>query len=68
MRLQTVGGRLEVLQRLVAELELEQKRLQKKNSNLEKQKDRLKKDRDVLRDILRQVLMHTKKHFLNGKK
>lgn len=61
MGFQTVGGRLEVLQRLVAELELQRTRLQKKNLNLEKQKDRLKKDRDFLRDTLRQV--HTKRHF-----
>lgn len=44
-----------VLQRLVAELELDQRRLSKRNSHLENQKDRLKRDRDALRDTLRQV-------------
>lgn len=52
---QVVGDRLLVLQRLVAELELNQKRLNKKNSHLENQKQKLKRDRDALRDTLREV-------------
>nr|XP_019967382.1 PREDICTED: centrosome-associated protein CEP250-like [Paralichthys olivaceus] len=50
-----VGDRLVVLQRLVAELELEQKRLSKKNSHLENTKEKLKRERHTLRDTLRQV-------------
>lgn len=47
--------RLVVLQHLVAELELEQKRLNQKNSNLENNKEKLKRHRNILRDTLRQV-------------
>lgn len=49
------GDRLLILQRQVAELELNQKRMDKKNSRLESQKDKLKKDRSVLKDTLKQV-------------
>ncbi len=55
---QGVADRLVTLQRLVAELELEQKRLNKKNSHLETQKEKLKRDRNTLRDTLRQVHTH----------
>lgn len=52
-------NRLVVLQNLVAELELEQKRLNQKNYNLENHKEKLKRDRNILRDTLRQVYAQT---------
>uniref|UniRef100_A0AAX7UX44 Uncharacterized protein n=1 Tax=Astatotilapia calliptera TaxID=8154 RepID=A0AAX7UX44_ASTCA len=47
--------RLTVLQSLVAELELDQKRLNKKNFHLENQKDKLKRATHTLRETLQQV-------------
>ncbi|XP_035770533.1 trichohyalin-like, partial [Neolamprologus brichardi] len=47
--------RLMVLQSLVAELELDQKRLNKKNFHLENQKDKLKRATHTLRETLQQV-------------
>lgn len=44
-----------VLQSLVAELELDQKRLNKKNFHLENQKDKLKRATHTLRETLQQV-------------
>lgn len=52
---QGLVDRLVVLQHLVAELELEQKRLNQKNSHLENNKEKLKRHRNILRDTLRQV-------------
>ncbi|KAK2840475.1 hypothetical protein Q5P01_014215 [Channa striata] len=49
------GGLLVALQYRVAELELEQERLTKRNSLIKNQKEKLKKDRNNLRDTLRQV-------------
>lgn len=60
---QGVVDRLVVLQRLVAELELDQKRLNQKNSHLENQKEKLKRDRNILRDTLRQVYAQTDRHI-----
>lgn len=55
MCLQGLKERLTVLQSLVAELELDQKRLNKKNFHLENQKDKLKRATHTLRETLQQV-------------
>lgn len=53
--MQSLRGRLEVLQQLVAELELDQRRLNKRNLHLEHQKVKLKRETSALRDALQQV-------------
>lgn len=56
---QHVTDRLVVLQRFAAQLELQEKQLKKKNSQLESQNESLKRGRDSLRDTLRKVYTNT---------
>ncbi len=48
-------GRLSAMQRAVAQLEVEQNLLQKKNSHLERKIERLRTERQHLRETLTQV-------------
>ena len=50
-----VQERLSVLQRAVAQLEIDHRRLQRRNTQLEQRTDRLKTERKHLREMLTQV-------------
>ena len=50
-----VQDRLGVMQRAVAQLEVDQRQLQKRNNQLEQRTERLRAERQHLRDTLTQV-------------